>query len=114
MVHGHWNGKGITDPSVRALFTRDSLLASDWYRRRLQVKQERDIALWTRHAAYLKTFMSRQSHIDESKQLGLDERLQYVNKNLALVSSSKYIDGLNGTIGADPMGKVAQSMSSKG
>ena len=114
MVHGHWNGKAITDPSVRALFTRESLLASDWYRRRLQVKQEREIALWTRHAAYLKTFMARPSHIDESKRLGLDERLQYVNDNLALVSSIKYIDSLNGTIGADPMGKAAQSMNAQG
>jgi hypothetical protein len=114
MVHGHWNGKAITDPSVRILFTRENLLASDWYRRRLQVKQEREIALWTRHAAYLKTFMARPSHIDESKRLGLDERLKHVSNQLSLVSSAKYVDSLNGTIGADPMGKVAQSMSAKG
>jgi hypothetical protein len=34
-------------PALRALFTREAMLASDWYHERLVVKQ-RDIALWAR------------------------------------------------------------------
>jgi hypothetical protein len=28
MAHGQWQGKGIEDPEIRAMFTRDSMLAS--------------------------------------------------------------------------------------
>ena len=37
------------------LFTREAMLASDWYRERLAVKQERDVALWKRHVAALES-----------------------------------------------------------
>ena len=40
----------------RALFTREALLASDWYQARLGVKQGRDVALWRRHLAALEAF----------------------------------------------------------
>ena len=50
-------------------------MKSDWYRRRLAVKQERDIALWTRHITYLREFLARPSHADEAARLGVAERL---------------------------------------
>ncbi len=53
MAHGHFEGKGIDHPTIRALFTREVLLASDWYKERLSIKQRRDIALWQRHVAAL-------------------------------------------------------------
>src|ERR1035441_6006208 len=45
-------------PRVREMFTRGSVLASDWYKERLRAKQERDIALWNRHIAALEAFVS--------------------------------------------------------
>ncbi|MCX6625293.1 MAG: hypothetical protein NTY38_30380, partial [Acidobacteria bacterium] len=51
MACDQWHGKGVNDPEVRAMFTREALLSSDWYQERLRVKQERDIALWQRHLA---------------------------------------------------------------
>lgn|GEM_PF-1969097 len=56
MAHGHYNGAGIDDPAFRNLFTRDSLLASDSYRARLEAKQRVDQALWARHIAALNAF----------------------------------------------------------
>jgi len=56
MAHGHYNGAGIDDPAFRNLFTRDSLLASDSYRARLEAKQRVDQALWDRHIAALNAF----------------------------------------------------------
>ena len=53
MASGSFEGKGANDPGIRAMFTREYLLASDWYRRRLETKQRKDIALWRRHLAYL-------------------------------------------------------------
>jgi len=116
MVHGHWNGKLISDPTVRVLFTRESLLASDWYKRRLTVKQERDVALWTRHVSYLKEFLARPSHADEAARLDLAKRLRWVEERLVEASAASYLDRLHGTIGADPMGQGAakKTLGAKG
>lgn len=82
MAHGHHEGRGISDPAVRQLFTREAVLGSQWYRDRLRVKQQRDIALWQRHVA----------------AAGTDE----ARAGLARVSAPAYLDSLVGTIGADP------------
>ena len=34
MAHGQYEGKGVEDPAVRRLFTREYLLESDWYAER--------------------------------------------------------------------------------
>ena len=51
MAHGSYQGKGSDAPQFRDMFRREALLGSDWYQERLRVKQERDTALWRRHAA---------------------------------------------------------------
>ena len=58
MACGNYHGKQVDDPSVRAMFTRESLLASDWYAERLRTKQTRDVALWQRHVAALERAVS--------------------------------------------------------
>ena len=87
MAHGHYEGKGIDDPSIRALFRREGLLASDWYKERLAVKQKRDIALWKRHVAALET---------------AGKNAAAAHAELGRVSSPDYLEELRGTIGADP------------
>ena len=64
MANGSYEGKDVHHPDIRAMFTREALLASDWYHERLETKQVRDIALWKRHVAYLDTFANRISHQD--------------------------------------------------
>jgi len=39
MAYGNYEGKTIDDPSVREMFTRKGLLASEWYAERLATKQ---------------------------------------------------------------------------
>ncbi len=34
MAFGEYEGRGIDDPAIRGLFSREALLASDWYQRR--------------------------------------------------------------------------------
>jgi len=89
MAHGQWEGKGIEEPGVRAMFSREALLASDWYAERLRVKQRRDIALWRRHVASLEAF-------------DFEGRLAFARDQLARVSAPRYCEELVGTIGADP------------
>ena len=82
MAHGHCEGRDVHDPEIRRMFTREALLDSDWYRERLRVKQQRDIALWRRHVA----------------AVGGDR----AGAGLARVCAPEYLDELVGTIGADP------------
>ncbi len=95
MAHGDWEGKGIDHPEVRAMFSREAVLESDWYQERLRAKQARDIALWTRHIAAL-----------QSAQLPMPERLADAHAQMARVSSPAYLTELVGTIGADPFTHV--------
>ena len=103
MATGSWNGKTASDPEVRRMFTREYLLASDWYAERLRVKQQRDIALWTRHTKALESFLNRETHAGESTRLDLAGRLSRAKAELARVSSPQYLKELVGTIGADPI-----------
>jgi phosphoenolpyruvate carboxykinase (diphosphate) len=99
MAFGSWQGAAVDDPQVRALFTRESLLETDWYRSRLCAKQARDVALWKRHLAALEAFEA--SGI-ETAPIDIASRLAYARQQLARVSSPGYLDELRGTIGADP------------
>jgi hypothetical protein len=105
MAHGHYQGKDVNHPEIRAMFTREALLASDWYKERLRVKQSRDVSLWQRHVQSLSEFMSLASHRDEAERLGIGERLAHARAELERVSSATYLDELEGTIGADPIAR---------
>src|SRR5688572_7783322 len=95
MVHGHFEGKRVDDPEFRRLFTRESLLTSDWYRRRLETKQQRDGALLARHRRSLEqaTAFRRQSPELHAA------RLAWVERELSRVNSPGYLDELVGTLG---------------
>jgi len=102
MANGSWKGKTSDDPDLRSMFTRESLVASDWYRERLKTKQRRDANLWRRHRDYLTAFLSRPNYADEARRLGIEGRLRLAEAQLAEVSSPRYVEGLVGTLGADP------------
>lgn len=103
MAHGQFEGKDISHPELRALFTREALLASDWYKQRLLTKQARDVALWQRHVHSLNEFLALASHRDEAERLGIAARLGRARAELERVSAPSYLAELQGTIGADPL-----------
>jgi hypothetical protein len=97
MVHGEYEGMTLADPKLRALFSREATLRSDWYRERLRVKQTRDVALWTAHVAAV------ESHRPEAGELpDLERRRAAAREGLARVRAPGYLEELVGTIGADP------------
>ncbi|HUI80923.1 MAG TPA: hypothetical protein VLY24_23525 [Bryobacteraceae bacterium] len=98
MACGSYKAKGVDDPEVRGMFTREALLASDWYRERLQVKRQRDVALWKRHIRALEDFSAGAAAAGFDVQC----RLAEARKQLARVSAAEYVKELVGTIGADP------------
>ncbi len=110
MAYGHYEGKDVHHPEIRGLFEREAVLASDWYRERLRVKQERDVALWRRHVRSLNEFLQQPSHRDEAERLGIAERLAHARHELERVSHPSYLDALEGTIGADPVHGAAAEL----
>ncbi len=98
MCDGHCEGKSVDDPAVRQLFTRDSLLSSEWYRERLWVKRDRDLALWQRHVRALEN-AGRAGSLGRPE---VERRLKTAREQLARVSSPAYLGSLEGTLGADP------------
>ena len=103
MLHDQWQGKELENPDFRELFTRQSLLTSDWYAARLAAKQKVDRKLWRRHIDYLERFLKLTSHTDEANRLGIADRLAQARKTLEQVDSPKYLESLQGTLGAEPL-----------
>ncbi len=103
MRDDQWEARGLDHPEVRRLFTRDNLLASDWYAARLAAKQKIDRRLWRRHVDYLDRFMKRTSHADEATRLNIGDRLARARRALENVEAASYVEGLRGTLGAEPI-----------
>ena len=104
MAYGDFEGHDANSSEVRAMFTRQSLLESDWYQQRLVTKQDRDIDLWQRAKQRIDKYLIDPSHVDVAADLKLEERRQYADRQLARVSADDYVRHLVGTIGADPLG----------
>jgi hypothetical protein len=100
LLHIMRDEQTLDDPTFRAMFTREHLLASDWYAERLKAKQEIDCRLWERHVSYLKSFLGRVGYAQEARRLGIEDRLTRARQHLDWVNSPEYLKHLMGTIGA--------------
>ncbi|MGD1087560.1 MAG: hypothetical protein ABR955_02395 [Verrucomicrobiota bacterium] len=103
MLNDEWEGKSLDHPEFRKLFTRENLLAGDWYAARLTAKQKIDRALWKRHVEYLNHFLRKPSHEDVAANLGIAGRLAGARKILEKVEEPDYLKKLSGTLGAEPI-----------
>jgi hypothetical protein len=102
MRDGTWEGRGPDDPAFRALFTRESLLKSEWYRARLEAQRQVDAHLWERHAQYLEKFLARANYADIAGRLNVRGRLDQAAAAARAARAPGYVDGLAGTLGAEP------------
>jgi hypothetical protein len=103
MRDDQFNGKGLEHPEIRALFTKEHLLASDWYTHRLLARQKVDQRLWRRHVRYLERFLTKASHAEEASRLNIKTRLATAQAMLQKTGSPEYLQELTGTIGASPL-----------
>lgn len=103
MAEGEYEGKDLNHPEIRKMFTREYLLASDWYQDRLKTKQLRDKNLWEKHIAYLERYLTKAGHAETIVEMDLHERLNNAKAQLASVLSDDYLKNLVGTLGADPL-----------
>ncbi len=103
MAHGDFEGRTIADPEVRMLFTRGFLLSSDWYRRRLAAKKQRDIEYWQAFQERLQRALAEEDDTSIIDELDLHGRLAYAQQQLQIVQADDYEESLVGTLGVDPM-----------
>ena len=97
------SGLGLDSPELRSLFTRQSVLASDWYARRLDAKQRADEKRLTRAVASLYEFMDRPDNAGVVSRLGIAARRAQTQIERARAGSPEYRAGLVGTIGLQPL-----------
>jgi len=102
MATGSYDGLDAHAPKFRQMFSRDHVLASDWYRARLERKAIADERLWVRHVAALDAFLADPTGREEADRLNLRRRRALAEAELARVRSPAYHNQLQGTLGLDP------------
>ena len=73
MIDGEYEGKNRHHPEIRAMFDRKTILESDWYNDRLRIKQERDVALWTKNIQYLESFLQKKNFKEAANNLDVQK-----------------------------------------
>ena len=101
MAHGEFDGRTAAAPEIRKLFSREALLASEWYAARLESRLEFDRHLRARQVADLESFAGNPVYRGEAERLRIPARLEAARKALAAIRAAKSKD-LEGTIGRDP------------
>jgi len=105
MAYGNYKGKDISNPELRKTFEREEVLKSNWYKARLKLKQEKDVAFYKKQIAYLEDFILNENNALLVEEMNISGRLEKAKEMLKHVESKQYIKELTGTIGADPFFK---------
>lgn len=101
MVHGNYEGKGLEDPVIRKMFSRDYLMQSDWYKERLEIKQERDKQLWLKHRKHLGNLLEHLDTDEDIMREQLTGQIAKADQMIKVVSDDAYLKQLQGSLGAD-------------
>ncbi|MFW5754293.1 MAG: hypothetical protein ACOCV9_05770 [Marinilabiliaceae bacterium] len=101
MAYGDYNGKGIDDPEIRDMFTRENMMKSDWYRERLVNKQLGDITLWQKHLGYLNEYLEKWPNLDDDVRQRIESNINLAEKTIREFKSPEYLQSLEGYIGLD-------------
>jgi len=105
MAYGHYEGKDISDASLRKMFERDYVVNSDWYKKRLKLKQNRDVNYLTNQVAYLENFKANEANATLVEEMQINKRLEKAKEILTYYKSDAYLQELVGTIGLDAIYK---------
>ena len=92
-------GWKLDTPEFRELFTRESVLASDWYAARLDAKRDLDVAHQQRGLDRLREFSSAEGNYRVAHRMNLDVRIAEAEAELARMTAADYRESLVGTIG---------------
>jgi hypothetical protein len=96
------DGRTIDDVTVREMFTRASVLASDWYAARLVAKQQGAVTRAANGLAAIERFVATPGNEEPSARLDMPARIDVARSELERVSSPEYLSMLRGTLGLQP------------
>ena len=109
MAKGEYEGMTLESPEFRAMWTRDNIIKSDWYKERLTTFQEKEATRLARGVEYLESFVQGPDRIEgdwKGKQmvedLKLHDRIADTKKALDKVKSPEYVKFIEGSLGVDP------------
>ena len=100
MAFGEHEGLKIDAPEFRAMFTRESVLQSEWYRSRLETAQGQAIARCDRVIRHIEATRANDVTGEVSDRLDLPARAERARAEHVRVSNPDYLDFLEGMIGA--------------
>jgi hypothetical protein len=102
--------KGVTEegwtldsPEFRDLFTREAVLASDWYAARLDAKQAAASGRANAGLAAIELFVSTPGNDEPSSRLGMHDRVAAARAESERLTAAEFRDQLVGTIGGTPL-----------
>jgi len=102
MAEGTYESQDVHDPSVRQLFTREALYASQWYQKRLEAKQRYDVRQAARFAKRIQAFRANDIYSEAWERLGTDALLKEARSEEKFCATPEHAGSLFGTIGLDP------------
>jgi hypothetical protein len=110
MANGEYEGMTIDSPEFRSMWTRESIMASDWYKERLTTFQARETERLTKGLEYLEHFTKGPDAIKGDwkgqqivEDLKLHDRIEAVKSKIAAVKKPEYVDHIKGSLGVDPV-----------
>jgi len=108
MAEGSYEGMTINDPKFRAMFTREAVIGSDWYKQRLSTFRDREAIRLTNFISSMEGYLTKTQQAGNwkgqeiAKRLNLEERLAACKAELARVKTADYLKSLEGSLGVDP------------
>ncbi|MHA6511403.1 hypothetical protein [Tessaracoccus sp. Z1128] len=99
MATGMSDGMTLHDAHFRRLFDRDEVLASDWYRDRLESQCATDAAHHSAAVAAMTKFIDEPTNALAAQRLGIRDRISAMQAQLTASSRPGAAAGLSGTLG---------------
>lgn len=103
MATGSFEGKSIHDPEVRTLFERDYVIASGWYRERLERYRNQEITYIEKSMSYIRSYLAERAENKSLSARRAQAELARARERLERLMDKDYIDVLDGSIGKDPL-----------
>jgi hypothetical protein len=105
MRDGQWEGKTLEDPGFRAMFTRESVIASDWYQARLEARRSRAMQAARQRAEYLEKFLAMPTYAQEAARLEIKSRAEAAWDRYHAMKDPAALEKLRDTIGVQPLSR---------
>ena len=96
-------GWRLDSPELRVQFTRESVLASDWYARRLDAKQVAAGARADAGLAAIEKFVATPGNEEPTARLGMPARVEAARVEAERLTGAEFREQLVGTTGSTPL-----------